>query len=127
MMNYDTLRLTAESVPPGKKFRKLYVCSPLSAPSWLEVTENMRNARLYAAEVNRKFGCRTMAPHAWLPLLLDDNDPAERALALELGLKLLETCDGLVVCGKTISNGMRGEIEKAMALGISILFLEDMR
>jgi len=126
-MDYDMLRLAADPVPHGTRFRKLYVCSPLSAPSWLEVNENMHNARYYAAAVGRYYGCRAVAPHAWLPLMLDDNDPAERALALEFGLKLLETCDGLVVCGKRISNGMRGEIERALELGIPILFLEDMR
>lgn len=126
-MDYDMLRLAAEPVPVGTKFRKLYVCSPLSAPSWLEITENMNKARYYSMTVSQYHGCRAMAPHAWLPLLLDDNDPAERELALDFGLKLLETCDGLVVCGKRITNGMRGEIESAVKLGIPILFMEDMR
>ena len=84
-----------------------------------------RTRYLHLGKVARLFGCRAVATHAYLPLLLDDNDPAERELALEFGIKLLATCDALIVCGARITSGMAGEIKKAMELGIPILFLED--
>jgi len=124
-MDYGMLRVQTQPPPPGKKYKKIYVCSPLSAPSWLEIHNNMENARHYVGAVSRIFKCRALATHAYLPLLLDDNNPEERAIALDMGLRILGICDALIVCGKRISHGMAGEIRKAMELGIQILFLED--
>lgn len=61
-----------------------YVCSPLSAPTRAEITVNAQRARTYMAMCEREFGCRAVAPHAYLPYLLDDFNPEERALALSL-------------------------------------------
>jgi hypothetical protein len=124
-MDYDSLRNTVQLVEPSKQYRKLYVCSPLSAPTDEGIRANMYMAQHYVNEVMQYTDARAIAPHAWLPHLLDDNNPDERALGLEFGMKLLETCDGIVVCSKRISNGMRGEIERAMQLCLPILFLED--
>ena len=58
-----------------------YVCSPLSAPTRAEIMVNAQRARTYMAMCEREFGCRAVAPHAYLPYLLDDFNPEERALA----------------------------------------------
>ena len=62
-----------------------YVCSPLSAPTRAEIMVNAQRARTYMTMCEREFGCRAVAPHAYLPYLLDDSNPEERALALSFG------------------------------------------
>ena len=79
---------------------KAYICSPLSAETDQEIRKNMVYARQCVAEVAKEFGYRAYAPHAYLPELLDDHDPEERALALSFGISVLE-------------HGMEIEIKKA--------------
>lgn len=105
------------------KGKRVYICSLLSAPSQAEMCGNMLAAREYSKQVSELWGCRTFAPHAYLPQLLNDHYPAERALALEIGLEVLNLCDALVICGDRISEGMKGEILKARQLGIKIYHL----
>ena len=83
-----------------------YVCSPLSAPTRAEIMVNAQRARTYMTMCEREFGCRAVAPHAYLPYLLDDSNPEERALALSFGASLLALCDRLVIYGDRISSGM---------------------
>lgn len=124
-MDYSNLRIVHHLPIKKRQYKKIYICSPLAAPCWLDMHNNMETARYYAGFVSRIFSCRTLATHAYLPLLLRDDEPEERAIALEMGLRLLATCDALMICGAHISNGMAGEIRKAQELGIPILFLED--
>ena len=86
-----------------------YVCSPLSAPTRAEITVNAQRARTYMTMCEREFGCRAVAPHAYLPYLLDDSNPEERALALSFGASLLALCDRFVIYGDRISSGMKEE------------------
>ena len=65
-----------------------YVCSPLSAPTRAEMLANAAKASTYMMKAEQEFGNRAVAPHAYLPFLLDDTVPEERALALEFGQKL---------------------------------------
>lgn len=99
-----------------------YVCSPLSAPTRAEMLANAAKASTYMIKAEQEFGNRAVAPHAYLPYLLDDTVPEERALALEFGQKLLALCTRLVVYGNRISNGMQSEIKAAQALGIPVLY-----
>ena len=98
-----------------------YVCSPLSAPTRAEMLANAAKASTYMMKAEQEFGNRAVAPHAYLPFLLDDTAPEERALALEFGQKLLAMCTRLVVYGDRISSGMKEEIRRARELGIPIL------
>jgi len=102
-----------------------YVCSPLSAPTRAEMLANAAKACTYSAWAEKEFGGRAVAPHAYLPYLLDDRNPAERALALEFDLKLLAMCERIVVYGTRISSGMKGEIEYAQRLGIPVIYRQD--
>jgi len=103
-----------------------YVCSPLSAPTRAEMLANAAKACTYSSWAEKEFGCRAVAPHAYLPYLLDDRVSEERALALEFDLKLLSMCDRIVVYGSRISPGMKGEIEYAESLGIPVIYREGM-
>lgn len=63
----------------------------------------------------------------YLPMLLCDHVAAERALALQFGLQLLEQSEVLLICGDRISRGMKGEIHHAAQLGIPIIvYCEDL-
>lgn len=99
-----------------------YVCSPLSAPTRAEMLANAAKASTYMIWAEQEFGDRAVAPHAYLPYLLDDRNPEERALALEFGQKLLALCSRMVVYGSRISTGMQGEIKRAEELGIPISY-----
>ncbi len=99
-----------------------YVCSPLSAPTRAEMLANAAKANSYMVMAEREFGGRAVAPHAYLPYLLDDRVPAERKLALKFGQELLALCSQMVVYGSRISEGMKGEIALAERMGIPILY-----
>lgn len=49
-----------------------YVCSPLSAPTRAEMLANAAKASTYMMKAEQEFGNRAVAPHAYLPFLLDD-------------------------------------------------------
>ena len=105
----------------------VYVCSPLSAPTREGVMKNMEKAKEYCAKAVSYYDGKAsaFAPHAYLPHMLDDNISWQRKLALDFGLAVLEQCDVIAVCGDRISNGMRGEIEKAKELGKEMIFIKD--
>lgn len=103
---------------------KFYICSPLHAETEEEIKKNMERAKLYMKEVTGLTGVKSVAPHAFLPEILDDNIPEERKLAIEFGLSLLKQCSGIVVCGDKISPGMAGEIEAAKQLGLPIFYFD---
>lgn len=100
--------------------RRAYICSPLSDASEEGMLANIKAAKAYMFYSNTRLKMVARAPHAYLPFLLCDDIPAERAIALQFGLKLLEQSDVLLVCGNRISKGMEGEIAKAAALKIPI-------
>lgn len=104
---------------------KAYICSPLGADNSATMLENMHCARAYMLYASKKLNVIARAPHAYLPLLLCDKIHAERALALEFGVKLLEQSDILLVCGVRVSSGMRNEIIKAAALHMDIIVFEE--
>ena len=85
--------------------KKAYVCSPYSAENNEGMLQNMRTARAYMFYALKKMGMCARAPHAFLPMLLCDSVPSERAIALKFGLELLERSDVLLVCGNR--NGIR--------------------
>ena len=101
--------------------KRAYICSPLSAKTDEEFVENMHRARAYMYYAAKEMGLAARAPHAYLPMLLCDRIPHERALALQFGLRLLEESDILLVCGDRISLGMQGEILHAISIKTRIL------
>jgi len=105
--------------------KRVYICSPLRADTNAHMQWNMIAARYFMFSVSRNMNCIARAPHAYLPLLLDDNIPRERAIALQVGQNLLEQCHALYVCGNCISNGMHGEIQYAARLNILIVVFHE--
>lgn len=105
----------------NRYLKRAYICSPCSDSSRKGMYQNMVAARFYMQYAKKELCFSTRAPHAYLPVLFNDGAPAERALALRIGLHLLELSDIVLVCGDRLSNGMRGEIEHAVKIQIPIL------
>lgn len=100
--------------------KRAYICSPCSDSSKKAVYRNIRAARFYMHYAMNELCFTARAPHAYLPVLLSDMIPAERSLALRIGLNLLEANDFVFICGNRITSGMRGEIEHAAKLSVLI-------
>lgn len=121
------LRYEAEFMVHNKDKIQAYICSPLRAATSAEVQRNMRTARAYMAYAFEAMHFSAIAPHAYLPVILDDDKPSERALALQIGLQMLAFCNIVLVCGDRISEGMKGEIRYASRLNKQIyVFNTDM-
>ena len=95
--------------------RWVYIASPLSG----DVKRNLQFARQacrYAISEEMTPFC----PHLLYTQMLDDSDPEERQLGIDLGNRMLRLCDELWLCGDWISPGMAGEKEMAERLGIPV-------
>ena len=119
----ERLQLQFFSEKPWKD--NAYICSPLNAQTEHEFLVNMYAARAYMLYAKEKLGYLARAPHAFLPMLLCDQNAEERSMALAFGLKLLEDSKILLVCGNRMSHGMRGEIVQAVALGKKIIVFDE--
>ena len=103
----------------------IYICSPLRAATKELMEMNAERARAYVDWASKKYGCRAVAPHASFPVLLNDDYPYQRQIALDFGKKLLSICSMVIVCGPTVSEGMAGEIELANTLGIPVEYVQE--
>ena len=93
----------------------VYICSPYAG----DIEKNIRFARdacRYALEQ----GCAFIAVHLLYPQFLNDGVPSQREAGIQMGLRVLASCDQLWICGEHISPGMSGEIAEAKRLGIPI-------
>jgi hypothetical protein len=61
-------------------------------------------------------------PHLMYPQFLEEEDPEERQLGIDMGLVLLSKCHELWVFGNRISSGMSVEIAKAKRWKIPIRY-----
>lgn len=98
----------------------IYICSPCNAPTPAGVTINMEAANEYCNVAYVETRIKAIAPHAWLPQILDDRVPEERALAIEIGTDILKKCSAIFVCGDRLSAGMAGEVKLAVSLDIPV-------
>ena len=98
--------------------RLVYVASPVRG----DIEENLKRANRYCEYVA---GCGhiPVAPHlAWQGFLQEDI-PGNREKALAMGLKLIEYCSELWVCGDEISQGMQGEIDFAERINKPVMYI----
>ncbi|OCN00874.1 hypothetical protein A7X67_10555 [Clostridium sp. W14A] len=96
----------------------VYICSPYAG----DVESNVRFAKA-ACRYAMKQGCAPVAVHLLYPQILNDAVPAERKAGIQMGLRVLASCEELWACGDTISHGMSCEIAKAKRLGITVRYL----
>lgn len=121
---YEALTNIAREEKAAKRvYRPLvYICSPYAG----EVERNVNMARVYSRFAVRN-ACIPLASHLLYPQFMDDGNPAERSLALFMGLVLLTKCDQVWVFGRKISAGMAAEIAKAEKKKIPVrYFTEEM-
>ena len=107
--------------PKNRTYRPLvYICSPLSG----DIPSNTERARQFCRFALEK-GQIPLAPHLMFPQFVNDDDPAERELALFMDIVLLGKCSELWVFGERISAGMQREIKKAQKRGIQIRYFNE--
>ncbi len=88
----------------------VYICSPYRG----DEKKNTEMARRYSAlAVERK--AIPYAPHLLFPLFMSEKTDKDRALALFMGQVMLDKCAEVWVFGDNITEGMKGEIERARA------------
>jgi hypothetical protein len=93
----------------------IYICSPCRG----NIAANVSNAKVFCGLAIRE-GYTPLAPHAFYTEFLNDEIPAQRAAALNIGISLLRRCDEVWVFGSVISEGMRAEIIEAQNLNMPV-------
>ena len=93
----------------------IYVASPYKGDIEKNI-EYAKEACRYVLNQGNAFFC----PHLLYPQILDDNNPEERRLGINIGKEFLTKCDELWVFGGHISHGMFEEIEFARKIGIPV-------
>jgi len=103
------------------RFRPVvYVCSPFSGAQ----KRNSENARRYCRFVVDA-GYVPFAPHLLYPQFMEESVPAERELALFMGIVMLTKCAEIWVFGERVSKGMAQEIRKAENRRMIIRYFTD--
>lgn len=89
----------------------VYICSPCRG----DIEKNIIKAQGYCREAVEFFpDVIPIAPHVYFTQFLDELNPDERALGMDMGITLLDICDELWVYGiENPSEGMSREIEYA--------------
>ena len=96
---------------------RVFVCSPYSG----NVLQNVENAKKFTRYVLNA-GCAAYTPHLYLPLVLDDENEAERTQGINCGLAFMECISQCWVFAPEgdISPGMKKEIEYARRIGVTV-------
>jgi hypothetical protein len=98
----------------------VFVCSPFAGNTEYN-TEKARDYCRFAVSRN----CIPIAPHLLFPQFMDDQDPAQRELALLMGTVLMCKCSELWVFGGNITKGMALEIDKAKSRNMIIRYFNE--
>ncbi len=93
----------------------VYIASPLSG----DIEHNLDLARR-ACRYAMTQGVIPFAPHLLYTQMLDDRDPVERQLGIDMGSQILSLCEELWLCGDRISTGMEGERKLAEEWNIPV-------
>ena len=86
--------------------KKIFICSPLRG----NIKENIEKAKEYSREV-MSAGHLPITPHIYFTQFLNDDDPKEREIGMEMGRKLLDICDEIWIYGEP-TEGMLQEIKR---------------
>jgi len=104
----------------ARQRRRVYVCHPFAH-------DPLANIHLVRA-ISRTLidaGVLPVAPHLYLPQLLDETTDRERALSL--CLELVATCDEVRVFSDAVTDGMERELREAKRLGIPVRFAREVQ
>ena len=93
----------------------IYVASPYAG----DIKKNTKFA-INACRFVVKQGLAFFCPHLLYPNILNEHDPMQRQLGMEMGIAMMKNCDELWCFGEQISYGMMAEIEEAQNLSLPI-------
>ena len=99
--------------------KKVYICAPLGG----DVIVNLDNVKRYTRYA-LMCGTAPVVPHFYA-LCLDDDIKEEREIGLAAGLGMLWFCDELWVCGETVTEGMKKEIQFCKHLNIKTRYVSE--
>ena len=110
---YEALK----NIENNRKKKIVFICSPFAG----DIESNTRQARRYGYFADVK-NAVPIIPHLMYPQFLDDNDPEEREMGMNMGLVLLSKCHEMWVFGDKLSSGMSKEVTKAKQWNIPIRY-----
>lgn len=99
-----------------ERMEKVYVCSQYATRGNKET--NLEFAKLFCMQIIEE-GKLPICPHLFFGQVLNDEVKSQRAAGLGIGLDMLEDCSELRIYS-CLSDGMRGEIAKAINMGIPV-------
>ena len=71
--------------------QKVYICAPMRACDDFIVYDNQKRAEQFAIDAMEEYGCQALSPQAYLPYLLDLDDPIQFGLSLPFREKLIRS------------------------------------
>lgn len=110
---YEALK----NIERDEKKKVVFICSPFAG----DMEGNAKRARRYGYFAATK-NAVPIIPHLMFPQFLDENDPEERQMGLNMGLILLSKCHEVWVFGDKLSTGMSKEVMKARQWNIPIRY-----
>jgi hypothetical protein len=103
--------------------RRVYIAHPVSG----DIESNLELASSWVRWAVMEMEVCPLAPYLTLCSALNDENEIERKIGFLQGLEQLKLCDELWVCGPTISEGMREEIDFAQRWMIPVKYHEQQR
>lgn len=97
-----------------------YMAHPVAPYDGVTIEENLRRAKCYLRALNRA-GEYVIAPWIGLVESLDDDDQDDKLHGFQVDLECLRRCDGIVLCGPKVSDGMRLELQEAKECGLKVV------
>ncbi len=119
-LHYTAAELVRRRRRESGRRRRVYVCHPFAS----DPAGNIERVRAISQFLIDD-GVLPIAPHLYLPQLVDETTDREQALAL--CLELLATCDEVRVFGDVVTDGMERELREAKRLGIPARFVREGR
>ncbi|MBK7078522.1 MAG: 3'-5' exonuclease [Myxococcales bacterium] len=119
-LHYTAAELVRRRRIEAGRRRRVYVCHPFAN----DPAGNIERVRAISQFLIDD-GALPIAPHLYLPQLIDETTGREQALAL--CLELLATCDEVRVFGELVTEGMERELREAKRLGLPAHFVREVR
>ncbi len=119
-LHYIAAELVRQRRRAADRRRRVYVCHPFRDDPAGNIERVRRISEGLVGE-----GVLPIAPHLYLPQLVEE--ATNRAQALSLCLELLAACDEVRVYGEVVTDGMALELREAKRLGIRAQFVREER
>lgn len=96
--------------------KKVFICSPYQGNEFTNSIKAQKIMREVLMQGNAPF-----VPHLLYPQVLDEK--TGRNLGIQAGLEFLKVCNVILICGDTITAGMKIEIDFAKKNNIKIEYI----